>query len=44
MFDLEHGIDVHATQGNRSSSLDEGDVSCFFSSCGGKMGYIHELQ
>ena len=44
MFGWEPGIALHAMQGNRASFLTEGEVSWFFSSCGGKMGYILELQ
>ena len=44
MFDWEHGIALHAMLGNRASFLAEGDVSCFFSSCGGNLRYILELQ
>ena len=44
MFDLEYGIALPAMHGNRASSLDEGEVSWFFSSCGGNMGYILELR
>ena len=44
MFDWEHGIAVHAMQWNPSSSLAEGEVSCYFSSCVGNLGYIFELQ
>ena len=33
MFDGEHGIAVHAVQGNRASSRGEGEVSWFSSSC-----------
>ena len=43
VFDWEHGIDLHAMQGNRASSLSEGKVSWFFSSCDGNLGYILEL-
>ena len=32
LFDWEQGIALHAMQGNRASSLSEGDVSWFFSS------------
>ena len=35
MFDGEHGIALHAMQGNRASSHGEGDVSWFFSSYSG---------
>ena len=44
MFDWEHGIALHAMQGNRASSPSEGDVSWDFSSCGRKLGYILKLQ
>ena len=44
MFDWEHGIALHAMQGNRTSSPGEGDVSWDFSSCGRNLGYILELQ
>ena len=43
LFDWEKGIALHAMQGKRASSLSEGEVSWFFSSCGGNMGYIFEL-
>ena len=44
MFDGEHGIAVHAMQGNRASSRGEEEISWFFSSCGGNLGYILELR
>ena len=44
MFDGEHGIALHAMQGNRASSHSEGEVSWFFSSCGRNLGYIFELR
>ena len=44
MFDWEDGIALHATQGNQASSLSEREVSWFFSSCGGNLGHILELQ
>ena len=44
MFDWEHGIALNAVQGNRDSSLGEGEVSLFFWSCGGNLGYILELR
>ena len=44
MFDGEHRIALHAMQWNRASSLGEGEVSWFFSSCGGNLGYILELS
>ena len=31
-------------QGNQASSRGKGEVSWFFSSCGGNLGYILELQ
>ena len=43
VFDWEHGIAVHTMQRNRASSGGQGEVSCFFSSCGGNLGYIIEL-
>ena len=43
VFNWEHGIALHAMQGNRASSLGEGEVSWFFSSCGGNLSYILEL-
>ena len=43
-FDWEHGIALHAMQGNRASSLSEGEVSWFFSSCGGKLWCIVGLR
>ena len=44
LFDWEQGIALHAMQGNRASSLIEVQVSWFFSSCGGNLGYILELR
>ena len=44
MFDGEHGKTLHAMQGNRASSRGKGEVSWFFSSCGGNLGYILELR
>ena len=41
-FDVEHGISLHAMQGNRASFQGEGEVSWFFLSCGGNLGYILE--
>ena len=35
---------MHAMQGNRASSLSKREVSWFFSSCGGNLGYILELR
>ena len=34
LFDWEQGIALHAKQGNWASSLGEGEVSLFISSCG----------
>ena len=42
--DWEHGIALHAMQGNRASSLGMGEASWFFWSCGGNLGYILDLQ
>ena len=42
-FDEEHGIALHAMQGNRASFCSEEEVSWFFSSCGMNQGYILEL-
>ena len=44
MFVLEHGIALYAKQGNRDSSLGEGEVSWVFKSCGRNLGYILELR
>ena len=44
LFDWEQGIALHAMQGNWASSLREQEVSWFFSSCGGNLGYVLELQ
>ena len=44
MFHGEHGIALHALHGNHASSRSEGEVSWFFSSCGGNLGYILELR
>ena len=43
LFDWEQGIALHAIQGNQASSMREGEVSWFFSSCSGNLGYILEL-
>ena len=40
----EHGIVLHAMQGNRASSLGKGEASLFFWSSGGNLGYILELR
>ena len=44
LFDWEQGIALHAMQGSQASSLSEGEVSWFFSRCGGNVGYILELR
>ena len=44
VFYGEHGIPLHAVQGNRASSPGEGDVSWFFSSCCRNLEYILELR
>ena len=44
MFDWEPRISLHAMQGNRASTLTEGDVSWVFSCCDRNLGYILELQ
>ena len=44
VFDWEHGIALGAMQGNQASSLGEGKVSWFFSSCGWNPGHILELR
>ena len=43
MFDLENGIALNAMQGNQTSYHGEGEVSRFFSNCGGNLVYILEL-
>ena len=42
--EMNHEPEFKPLQGNRASSLSEGDVSWFFSSCGGNLGYILELR
>ena len=44
MFDWDPTVGLHAIQGNRVSSLPEGELSWFFSSCGGKLGYVLVLR
>ena len=44
LFDMDHGIPLHAMQWNWASSGGEGEVSLFFSNCGRNLGYILELQ
>ena len=43
VFDGEHGIALHAMQGNQASSPREGEVSWFFSSCSRNLGHILDL-
>ena len=44
MFDWENAIALHAMQGNRASSLGEGQVSWVFTSRGRNLGHILELR
>ena len=44
VFNWEYDIALHEMQGNQASSPSEGYVSWDFSSCGGYMGYILELE
>ena len=44
MFNWEYDIALHEMQGNQASSPGEGYVSWDFSSCGGNLGYILELE
>ena len=44
MFNWEYDIDLHEMQGNQASSPGEAYVSWDFSSCGGNLRYILELQ
>ena len=44
VFGWEHGIALHTLQRNRASSCGKEEVSWFFPSCGGNLGYILELQ
>ena len=44
MFDWDHGIALHAMQGNLVSSRSEGEVSWLFSSCGRNLQYILVLR
>ena len=44
MFPWEHGVALHAMQGNRASSPGEGNVLWDFSGCGKNLGYILQLQ
>ena len=40
----EQGIALHTMKGNQASSRGEGEVSLFFLSCDGNLGYILELR
>ena len=44
VFDGEHRNALHTMQGNQASYHGEGEVSWFFSICGGNLGYILELR
>ena len=44
MFDWEHGIALHAMQGNRASTHSEGEVLWVVSSCGRMLGYMLEFR
>ena len=44
VFDGEHRIALHATQGNLAPSHGEWEVSLFFSSCSGNLRYMVELR
>ena len=44
LFDGEYGVALLPMQENQASSPDEGEISCFFSSCGGNLGFPLELQ
>ena len=44
VFDVEHGIALHAVQISRASSRSEGKVSLFFSSCGRNLGFPFQLR
>ena len=44
VFDWEHGIALPAMQGNWATFRSKGEVSWFFSSCGGKLVYVLELR
>ena len=44
LFDGEYGIALHEMQENQASSHGEGEVSWFFTSCSGILGYILELR
>ena len=40
----EQGIALHTIQGNQASSLSQREVSYFFPSCGGNLGYVLEVR
>ena len=42
--EMKNESEFKPLQGNRASSLREGEGSWFFSSCGGNLGYILELR
>ena len=44
VFDGEHRLALHAMKWNWTSSDDDGEVSCFFLSWGGNLGYVLELR
>ena len=44
VFEWEHGIALHTVEGNRVSSLSEGEMASFFSSCSGNLGYNLEVR
>ena len=44
LFHWEQEIALHTLQGNRASSLGEGEVSWFFSRCDKNLGYDLELR
>ena len=44
MFGGGHGITLHTMKGNRASFHREGEVSLFFSRCGGNLWYILEFH
>ena len=43
MFNGEHGFVLQGMQGNQASSLGKAEVSWFFLSFGGNLGYILEF-
>ena len=44
LFDGEYGVALLPVQENQASSPDEGEISWFFSSCGGNLGFPLELR